>query len=265
MVVNWYAEARAPADVFAFQFFVGPPPTYDFDCTTSSRSSATSTRPFKRRRALSDVDGSSGICKKKRRLRLQLITSRLSLPFSVPASNIVNRGISKIANWAKDRAKVGNSLRQAAIMNRIRREWSQGSFSTNNWRRVHVTTSFAESNKTLRGFHRRDIGFVRTLSSPLPPSPLGLSNYDALDLEDEMDEQNFDDDDGSASIHADFSSINTSSTMEDDEYEYLDDLDGIPRHVHDNVLSLPPDERVVEMLKGADSPNDIRFVRLGMG
>lgn len=47
----------------------------------------------KRRRALSDVDGphTAGLGCKKRRLRRNLITSRLSKPFSMPASHIINR------------------------------------------------------------------------------------------------------------------------------------------------------------------------------
>ncbi|KIH89870.1 hypothetical protein SPBR_00520 [Sporothrix brasiliensis 5110] len=48
---------------------------------------------LKRRRALSDVDGpnTAALCCKKRRLRRFLITSRLSQPFSQPATHILNR------------------------------------------------------------------------------------------------------------------------------------------------------------------------------
>ncbi|CAK7214448.1 hypothetical protein SBRCBS47491_002146 [Sporothrix bragantina] len=48
---------------------------------------------LKRRRALSDVDGpnTADLCCKKRRLRRFLITSRLSQPFSQPATHILNR------------------------------------------------------------------------------------------------------------------------------------------------------------------------------
>ncbi|KAF2489912.1 hypothetical protein BU16DRAFT_441880, partial [Lophium mytilinum] len=80
------------------------------------------TTPQKRSRALTDVDGEySCVEKKKRRLRLFLITSRLSQPFSAPATNIVDRGSSKIAVWAKQKALGRNLLRKAAILNRIRR------------------------------------------------------------------------------------------------------------------------------------------------
>ncbi|KAK0385967.1 hypothetical protein NLU13_7141 [Sarocladium strictum] len=51
------------------------------------------TRGIKRRRHTQDVDGpnTAGLCCKKRRLRAELITSRLSQPFSQPATHILNR------------------------------------------------------------------------------------------------------------------------------------------------------------------------------
>ncbi|EOA87195.1 uncharacterized protein SETTUDRAFT_57468, partial [Exserohilum turcica Et28A] len=76
----------------------------------------------KRRRAVADIDGEhSCVQKKKRRLRRFLITSRLSPQFSHPASNIVDRGSSKIAVWAKQKALGRNWLPKAAILNGIRR------------------------------------------------------------------------------------------------------------------------------------------------
>ncbi|KAF1933146.1 uncharacterized protein M421DRAFT_88423 [Didymella exigua CBS 183.55] len=76
----------------------------------------------KRGRSAADVDGEhSCLHKKKRRLRLFLITSRLSPQFSHPATNIVDRGSSKIAIWAKQKNLGRNLLRKAAILNRIRR------------------------------------------------------------------------------------------------------------------------------------------------
>ncbi|KAF2825890.1 hypothetical protein CC86DRAFT_467488 [Ophiobolus disseminans] len=79
-------------------------------------------RPKKRSRATADIDGEHSCTqKKKRRLRLFLITSRLSPQFSHPATNIVDRGSSKIAVWAKQKSLGRNLLRKAAILNRIRR------------------------------------------------------------------------------------------------------------------------------------------------
>src|SRR5690242_2864266 len=76
----------------------------------------------KRGRVVADVDGEHSCTqKKKRRLRLFLITSRLSPQFSHPATNIVDRGNSKIALWAKQKAAGRNLLPKAAILNCIRR------------------------------------------------------------------------------------------------------------------------------------------------
>lgn len=104
--------------------------TFDFSNTSLSTSNMGLTflpqdpprRGNKRSRSIADVDGDhSCIQKKKRRLRLFLITSRLSPQFSHPATNIVDRGSSKIAVWAKQKALGRNLLRKAAILNRIRR------------------------------------------------------------------------------------------------------------------------------------------------
>ncbi|KAK2741093.1 hypothetical protein FQN55_008497 [Onygenales sp. PD_40] len=83
----------------------------------------TEPRQTKRSRPVTDVDGegSNALQKKKRRLRVVFITSRLSRPFSSPATHIVGRGSSKIAVWAKQKALGRNLLRKAAIMNRIRK------------------------------------------------------------------------------------------------------------------------------------------------
>ncbi|KAI1840880.1 hypothetical protein JX266_012890 [Neoarthrinium moseri] len=87
----------------------------------------------KRVRASHDVDGphTGHLPCKKRRLRLQLITSRLSLPFSLPATHILNREsdedtpvISRFVKYAALAAKrAGHQtalVRKAAIMNRVR-------------------------------------------------------------------------------------------------------------------------------------------------
>ena len=76
----------------------------------------------KRHRPLTDVDG-EWACRsrrKKRRLRLVLITSRLSRPFSAPPTYIVDRSSSKFATWAKQRHLGTDQLRKVAIMNNIR-------------------------------------------------------------------------------------------------------------------------------------------------
>lgn len=210
------------------------------------------TLPRKRCRPLNDVDGenSAGSRKKKRRLRLFLITSRLSPIFSQPATYIVDRGSSKIAVWAKQKSLGRNLLRKAAILNRIRKREKQeqetqtllkqeqaqmekaretflyGAHDTYTHPVVHSPNmpfrdrhdSFVtDSPAPLRGPYLQQHPHIPESNDstarrkplyntygpygpnmlpsaqvprrdyiPLPPSPLGLSNYDAFDLEDDF-------------------------------------------------------------------------------
>ncbi|KAF2681548.1 hypothetical protein K458DRAFT_479415 [Lentithecium fluviatile CBS 122367] len=239
-----------------FTFRALPPP--EMALTFPQRASPP--RVKKRCRAVADIDGEhSCIHKKKRRLRLFLITSRLSPQFSYPATNIVDRGNSKIAVWAKQKALGRNLLRKAAILNRIRRqaiheretrsgmgrvlveqereqeqlrlaklEFTHGSTDTYT-RPVHtrgppsppsVACRFSDRferspSSPSRSPSRSPSPPLRALDDdspsdyrspndaysysppsrsksprrsylPLPPSPLGLSNYDAFDVEDDI-------------------------------------------------------------------------------
>ncbi|KAL2011524.1 hypothetical protein VTN00DRAFT_4242 [Thermoascus crustaceus] len=106
-------------DLFTFSANPKPPTHLSF---SFSYAPSPQPRQPKRPRPLNDVDGEgSGKTQKKRRLGLILITSRLSPPFSLPATYIVSRGASKIAVWAKQKALGRSLLRKAAIMNQIRR------------------------------------------------------------------------------------------------------------------------------------------------
>ncbi|OAX79530.1 hypothetical protein ACJ72_06150 [Emergomyces africanus] len=103
-----FSASPATSNRLSFSFKSSPPPP------DSSH--------LKRPRPLTDVDGESSVGqKKKRRLRLAFVTSRLSCPFSFPSTYIVSRGSSKIAVWAKQKASGRYLLRKAAIMNRIRK------------------------------------------------------------------------------------------------------------------------------------------------
>ncbi|KAF9878072.1 hypothetical protein CkaCkLH20_04648 [Colletotrichum karsti] len=91
----------------------------------------------KRRRADSDVDGphTSALSSKKRRLRLHLITSRLSQPYSLPATHIISRDgaasgdkrFVKLAAVAtspdpgkQGLNREGSLMLRAAVLNRVR-------------------------------------------------------------------------------------------------------------------------------------------------
>ncbi|KAL1980162.1 hypothetical protein VTN96DRAFT_4593 [Rasamsonia emersonii] len=128
---------------------------------------------MKRRRLSNDVDGDVDSdeppsAKKKRRLRLVLITSRLSPPFSIPATYIVSRGTSKIAVWARQRALgLGRcSLRKAAILNRVQRRALQLRNSYQPW---------------LQPFFRRFLPHINTVVLPSslsqPSSPNAVAPH----------------------------------------------------------------------------------------
>lgn len=251
-MVYIYCDKDSSRESFSFTFSAAPNLKFSFDRPISVP--ALTNRPFKRRRALSDVDGGGNEGRKKRRLRLHLITSRLSRPFSQPASNIVNRGISKIAVWGKNKALSRNMLRKAAIMNRVRMRMD----AAKNFMRL-------EQERTRETLALREIVVQkpRYHETPLPPSPLGLSNYDAFDLEDEMGD---DDQEGGiercVAIYSDFNIMNPMSSNED-AYDYLDALDGISPEDLPDTPPPPPEESVVEMLREKERQGDSFFVHIG--
>lgn len=256
MVHTFGGKDSSSKDTFKFTFSAGPAFKFSFDRSVSVP--VPSHQPFKRRRALSDVDGDGNEGRKKRRLRLHLITSRLSRPFSSPASNIVNRGICKIPVWgAKNKAHGKNALRKAAIMNRVRKRMDA---AKDFWRLEQERRSKERLSLREIVLHQKP----RFMDLPLPPpSPLGLSNYDALDLDDDLPELDDDLEDGVeriSVIYSDFNIMNpTSSTEDGDDYDYLDALDGIP--IEDRPPSPPPEDSVVEMLK-EDHRGDGYFVQI---
>jgi hypothetical protein len=239
----------APRESFTFTLTSGPPLRFSFDQPPPVPPATN--RPVKRRRALSDVDGDGNEGKKKRRLRLYLITSRLSRPFSQPASNIVNRGDSKPALWGRARSQK-NLLRRAAIMNRVR-------MTVDAARGMHQQRERAKETRALREVV---VQKPRCHDFTLPPSPLGLSNYDALDLEDELD----DDEQGGgvdrcASVYSDFNIMNP-VTSDGDPYEYLDALDGIVPEDLPDPPPPPPGESFVEVLRDKGGQGESRFVHV---
>ena len=77
--------------------------------------------PLKRARLRADVDGeeSEHNQKKKRRLRLNLITSRLSKPYATPATHISGRRAMRVGIWSRQKV-VGRNLQKAAVLNSMR-------------------------------------------------------------------------------------------------------------------------------------------------
>jgi hypothetical protein len=256
MIYSWYDFSRTTT--FAFTFTVEQPVKFCLDKVLIPAAKAVGNRPFKRRRPLWDVDGGSSGGKKKRRLRLNLITSRLSRPFSIPATNIVDRGISKIAVWAKGRRLDKSMLRKAAIMNRVR----------NRLDAAKAKASEEHDGRHAVSLRQYMVQKPRCLDTPLPPSPLGLSNYDALDLEYEMFDEDGDGDHGKPVIYSDWKVMKPCTSVDEDEYEYLDELDGIPHELAELPEERPPpppDERMMEMMKEKERQKELCFINLHYG
>ncbi|KAF9736543.1 hypothetical protein PMIN06_004825 [Paraphaeosphaeria minitans] len=276
--------------------------------------------PCKRRRATADVDGEhSCLHKKKRRLRLFLITSRLSPQFSHPATNIVDRGSSKIAVWAKQRALGRNILRKAAILNRIRwksicalemaggrgRVFVEQKKEQEQLQLARLALLYGSRDSATQPIRKEDVGLPEVIETrtgeqvrsggsspasstgsssppldtcdvdsaseyrspndayayssisskpprpahlPLPPSPLGLSNYDALDLEDEIP-------DPYAHLDEEYEAAEQEECEADIWYPLEPPFPFQPRHVDVNVLG--SEERVIgdydQVEEGADA------------
>lgn len=246
-MVHIFCDCLPCSDTFTFT--LSSSPTVKFTFGGPIPLAFPTDRPFKRRRALSDVDGDGNEGRKKRRLRLHLITSRLSRPFSQPASNIANRGISKVVVWgAKNRVLARNELRKAAIMNRVRMRMDAA--------RDFISLELEKGQATL-SFREAMLQKPRSHEVHLPPSPLGLSNYDALDLEDEMDDGGMD---GASSIYSDFNIMNP-ITGDGDDYDYLDAIDGLSTQDLPDTPPQPPEESIVEMLRDKGQGGSI-FVRV---
>jgi hypothetical protein len=249
-----YCHDKSTKNAFSFTFSAGPSSKFCFDGPVAVH--VPSNRPFKRRRALSDVDGGGNAGRKKRRLRLQLITSRLSRPFSQPASNIVNRGLSKIAVWGKKKSLGKSVLRKAAIMNRVRLRLSREKEAMLQQQEKRERLAMREFPNTLavKPHWRHEI--------QLPPSPLGLSNYDALDLEDGLfdDEETEGGTERCSAIYSDFNIMNP--TSEGDDYDFLDALDGISPEDLPDTPPAPLENGIAEILREEERQGDSVFVHL---
>ncbi|KAI5781439.1 hypothetical protein EDC01DRAFT_619586 [Geopyxis carbonaria] len=119
----------SPQPFLTFTFRARTPPPFSFPPARTqypTPESSETTYPRKRARPLADIDGLDTDLReysKKRRIRLKLITSRLSEPFAVPPTNIQDRAnCPRGCMWARSRNVARNALRKAAILNKIRRD-----------------------------------------------------------------------------------------------------------------------------------------------
>lgn len=194
--------------------------------------------PLKRARARADVDGegSENIQKKKRRLRLNLITSRLSKPYATPATHIISRNALRIGVWARQKVLGRNLLRKVACLNSIRIKRVAAMQAEQRRSEIARMVSmcgnvYGPDLDTVANGNRTQQSSPTTASvhrqyNPPSPSPLGLSNYDTFDYEEDPPDE---DDDGDASgndlVYSDFSALSADNTDPDDG-SYFDPFGG---------------------------------------
>ncbi len=257
-----------------FTFTADPTPAHRLCFSPTSTPHATKSMPHcrrvKRSRPLADVDGegSENVGKKKRRLRLNLVTSRLSRPFSAPPTHIISRGTSKIALWAKQKALGRNLLRKAAIMNSFRQRLVAA--KENEQRRMELARqSFLYGELSAANLGMLADGPRRCQSLPehnphrhyipLPPSPLGLSNYDAFDDEDYTQLDGEHEDAENRPSYSDFSILDPAESVVDD-YDSIGSLESAST---DRRPPTPPCEKFVELMMERERQKEISFVQFG--
>ncbi|KAI4142600.1 MAG: hypothetical protein L6R39_004880 [Caloplaca ligustica] len=203
-----------------------PPDTFPLAIRESTSQSI-----LKRHRVETDVEGEDSVVsqRKKRRLRLVLVTSRLSQPYATPPTHIISRRYPRPGQWAKPKTRVRSPLRRAAILNAIRVKRAP----TKNFgpRETDLLTGLKAQKETDHTEIDLITQGVRTPRGPMPngcsppqfhppsPSPLGSPNYyDALDEDDDPFEE---DDDGEDTDES------------ESVYSNLNDLDGEDSEVED--------------------------------
>ena len=212
--------------------------------------------------------------KKKRRLRLDLITSRLSRPYATPSTYIVSRGASKIAIWARQKAFGRTTLRKAAIMNRIRLKYEAVREAER--KRVELGRKIYLYNTPDLADH--DIvtdGYRPPRPSPaqkphrqyllLSPSPLGLSNYDALDQEGDPCSEDEHEDADVSSIYSDFNLLDSNEPVLDD-YDSLASFDDPIIEYEDTRQQRPPTpprEEIIKLVMERERQKEDPFIDFG--
>ncbi|KAI4112150.1 MAG: hypothetical protein LQ339_000158 [Xanthoria mediterranea] len=203
---------------------------------------------LKRIRPQSDVEGEDlvDIQRKKRRLRVDLVTSRLSQPYASPATHInSSRRTQRLGPWARPRFRVRSPLRRAAILNSIRirrttaRDIGHKEANLLTTLRTETESDHVEIDLVTEG--------IRTPREPSPkgclpqgytpplPSPLGPSNYDAFDEEeDQFGEDDMESDEKGDDVYSNFNDLGST----DDDVEDYDSLSPFSGDTED--YSRPP-------------------------
>jgi hypothetical protein len=152
-------------------------------------------------------------------------------------------------------------LRKVAILNRVtkRIEASKAMLALREHELSRQTAAYQQTMSVPRA-RSYSAPIVRLPRLPITRSPLvGVSNYDALDDEDMSDPENGD---GDNDVYSDWKKMEPCRAVEEDEdeYGYLDELDGIPHELAElrkNRPPPPPDERMLEMMRVKEKQSEL--------
>ncbi|KAL8758647.1 MAG: hypothetical protein Q9199_001325 [Rusavskia elegans] len=233
MLIEWQPRySTSVADTIIPPVCRAPPQTNPSTFTLASRA-LDSPSSLKRGRPQSDVEGEDLVDtqRKKRRLRVDLVTSRLSQPYASPATHInSSRRTQRLGPWARPRFRVRSPLRRAAILNssRIRRTARHIGH-----KEVNLLTTLRTETESDHVEIDLVTGGIRTPREPPPkgclpqgytpplPSPLGPSNYDAFDEEEvHFGEDDMESDDKGNDVYSNFNDLEST----DDDIEDYDSL-----------------------------------------
>ena len=194
----------------------------------ASSSSARSTEPgtrqiLKRSRSYEDIDRfGESVSRKKRRLRHDLVTSRLSRPYATPATHIA-QGAWRLGVWARQRLSGGLLLRKGAILNSISKKKKKAvSESTKKtaFHEVDVASKYGNTCRMVSPVADK----TRSQSSPLqaslkPCSVFTPSDYDAFDdeeIDSDEDEEDYDENVSDCQpVYSDFRMLGSSDSDEE--------------------------------------------------
>ena len=190
---------------------------------------------LKRSRSQEEIDRfGESVSRKKRRLRHELVTSRLSRPYATPATHIA-QGAWRLGVWARQRSSGDSLLRKGAILNSIAKRKRKAVLESTRKTALHQANMTPKYGNTCC----IDLSLADNVRSQSPPSnSLSLqaspkcpvfasSDYDAFDREesetsededeDEEDEEDEEDDTSDARpVYSDFRMLNSSDS--DDEF-----------------------------------------------
>ena len=175
------------------------------------------------------------VSRKKRRLRHELVTSRLSRPYATPATHIA-QGAWRLGVWARQRSSGDSLLRKGAILNSIAKRKRKALLESMKKTALHEANMKPKYGNTcctdlsLADNVRSQPDSSNSLSSQASPkcSVFASSDYDAFDREesessededeDEEEDEEEDEDDTTSDelpVYSDFRMLNSSDADEE--------------------------------------------------